>query len=79
MKKAKKLFKEGQELSQYLLRMAKKHRPKRSCSLPHCDGLHDLNDSTRQALKESRQGNGDLFHSLAEFWHAMELSHHVKN
>ncbi|MGK5594338.1 MAG: hypothetical protein ACSNEK_03150 [Parachlamydiaceae bacterium] len=76
---ARKLFKGGQELGLYLLNMAKKHRLKRPCSWLHCDGLHEPNKDTRHALRESRQGNGDLFHTLAEFWNAMEVNPHVKD
>ncbi|KAF3363304.1 hypothetical protein PHSC3_000112 [Chlamydiales bacterium STE3] len=76
---SKNLYKEGSTLSAYLLAMAKMQRPKRKCLHPDCDGSHEPNEMTRHALKESREGHGETFHSLQELWNAVGVNPHAKN
>ena len=59
-------------ISEYLLSFARQEMPK--CGGHHCRLNHSPNEETRKALKESREGEGELFESLDDFWNAMGIS-----
>jgi hypothetical protein len=58
-------------ISECLLSFARKEMPK-ECSR-HCHRGHVPNEETKKALRDSRNGEGETFSTLSEFWEAMGL------
>ena len=54
-------------ISEYLLSFARKEMPK-------CVRSHEPNSTTKKALKESREEEGEVFESLDDFWTSMDMA-----
>ena len=54
-------------ISEYLLSFARKEMPK-------CTRSHEPNEKTQQALKKSREEEGEIFGSVSDFWDAMGIN-----
>jgi hypothetical protein len=59
-------------ISEYLLSFAREEMPQ--CAGQHCKRSHKPNEETKKALKESREGKGETFDSLDDFWQAMGMT-----
>lgn len=61
----------GLTISEYLLSYARKDMPK--CAGYHCKESHEPNETTKKALKESREENLETYTSLKDFWSEMGI------
>src|ERR1700722_7189624 len=61
-----------QTISEYLLSYARKDMPQ--CSGYHCKESHEPNETTKKALKESREGNLEIYESIDDFWSEMGMN-----
>lgn len=53
-------------ISEYLLSFARREMPKYT--------HHEPNKETKKALKESREGEGEIFESVEDFWDSMGIT-----
>lgn len=60
-------------ISDYLLSFARREMPKK------CVKTHEPNETTKKALKESKEESGEIFESLTDFWDAMGIEPNAKN
>ena len=61
--------KEKKTISEFLLVYPRSKKPK--AKVPSCSRSHEPNEETKTALRESREGKGEIFESLDDFWKAM--------
>lgn len=63
-------------VSEYLLDYPRTEMPK--CGGRHCALNHEPNKETKRALKESREGKGEIFDSVNDFWKSLGINPNAK-
>jgi len=65
---------EDKSISDYLLSKPRKEMSRVKCDFPGCNGIHEPNEETAKALRDTEAGiNLESHDSLKDFWKAMGM------